>query len=50
MSIIRKTLKNDDSTPLPAFTGGHPVPPTSWGEGAAEMDLSKIQPLHEHLQ
>jgi hypothetical protein len=43
-------MKNDDSAPLPAFTGGHPVPLTSRIEGAAEKDLSKIQPLCEYLQ
>jgi hypothetical protein len=43
-------LKNDDSTPLPVFTSGCHVPLTSWGEGAAGKDLSKIQPLREHLQ
>jgi hypothetical protein len=43
-------LKNDDSAPLPAFTGGHPIPLNSWGEGATGKDLNKIQPLCEHLQ
>jgi hypothetical protein len=43
-------LKNDNSAPLPAFTDGHPVPLTSWGEGVARKYLSKIQPLREYLQ
>jgi hypothetical protein len=43
-------LKNNDSAPLPAFTIGHPVPLTSWGEGVARTDLSKIQPLPEYLE
>jgi hypothetical protein len=43
-------LKNDDSTPLPAFSDGRPVPLTSWGEGATRKDLSRIQTLCENLQ
>jgi hypothetical protein len=30
-------LKNNDSAPLLAFTDGHPVPLTSWGEGRLGM-------------
>jgi hypothetical protein len=43
-------LKNHDSSPLPACTRGGPIPLTSWGEGAARKDLSKIQPLCDCLQ
>jgi hypothetical protein len=43
-------LKNDDSAPLPVFTGGRVVPLTFWGEGAAGKDPNKIQPLCECLQ
>jgi hypothetical protein len=43
-------LRNDFSTPLLAFTGGHPIPLPSWGEGVARKDVSKLQPLHENLQ
>jgi hypothetical protein len=43
-------LENDDSAPLPVFTGGHPVPQPSWREGAAGKDINKIQPLREYLQ
>jgi hypothetical protein len=43
-------LKNDDSTPLPVFISGCPVPLTSWGEEATGKDLSRIQPLQEYHQ
>jgi hypothetical protein len=43
-------LRNDSSALLPAFTGGHPVPLPSWGDGVAREDLSKLQPLRENLQ
>jgi hypothetical protein len=43
-------LKNNDSAPLHAFTSGRLIPLTSWGEGVAGKDLSKIQPLRGYLQ
>jgi hypothetical protein len=43
-------MKNDDSTLLPTFSGGRPIPLTSWGEGAIGKDLSKRQTLYENLQ
>jgi hypothetical protein len=42
-------LRNDASTPLPVFTGSHPIPVPSWGDGVAWKDLSKLQPLCEAL-
>jgi hypothetical protein len=43
-------LKNDDFAPLPTFSGGRPVPLTSWGEGVIRKDLSGMQTLCENLQ
>jgi hypothetical protein len=43
-------MKNNDFTPLPAFSSGHPIPLTSWGEGMIRKDLSMIQALHKKLQ
>jgi hypothetical protein len=43
-------LKNNDSTSLPTFSGGHPIPLTSWGDGMIGKDLSRIQTLCENLQ
>jgi hypothetical protein len=43
-------LKNDDSASVPTFFEGHPIPLTSWGEGAIGKDLSRIQTLRENLQ
>jgi hypothetical protein len=43
-------LKNNDSTPLPRFSGGHPIPLTSLGEGTIRKDLSRIQTLGEDFQ
>jgi hypothetical protein len=37
-------MKNDDFAPLPAFTGGQPIPLTSWGERAAGKDVRKYNP------
>jgi hypothetical protein len=37
-------LKNDDSAPLPTFSGGRPVPLTSWGEGAIERTSAGYKP------
>jgi hypothetical protein len=42
--------KNDDSTLLPAFSGGLPILLPSRGEGAIGKDLSRIQTLRENLQ
>jgi hypothetical protein len=42
-------LRNDASTPLPVFTGSHPIPVPSWGDGVAWKDLGKLQPLCEAL-
>jgi hypothetical protein len=43
-------MKNNDFTPLPAFSSGHPIPLTSWGEGMIRKDLSMIQALDKKLQ
>jgi hypothetical protein len=43
-------LRNDGFAPLPAFTGGHPVPLPSWGDGVAKKDLGKLLPLRKNLQ
>jgi hypothetical protein len=43
-------LKNNDSAPLPMFSGGHPIPLTSLGEGTIGKDLSRIQTLGEDFQ
>jgi hypothetical protein len=43
-------LKNDDSAPLPVFSGGRPIPLTFWGEGTIGKDLSRIQTLCENVQ
>jgi hypothetical protein len=42
-------LKNDASAPLPEFTGGRPVPLSSWGGGVAGKDLGKLQLRQEGL-
>jgi hypothetical protein len=43
-------LRNDDSAPLPVFTGSRLVPLPSLGDGVARKDLNKLQPVHEALQ
>jgi hypothetical protein len=43
-------LSNDTDTPLPVFTGSHPVPQPNWGYGVAQRDLCMIQPLCEVIQ
>jgi hypothetical protein len=43
-------LRNDASTPLPAFTSGRPIPLPSKGDGVAKKDLDKLHPLCENLQ
>jgi hypothetical protein len=43
-------LRNDASALHPAFTGGCPVPLSSWGDGVAQKDLGKLEPLCEALQ
>jgi hypothetical protein len=43
-------LKNDDFTLIPAFSGGHPIPQTFWGEGMIGKDLNMIQTPHQNLQ
>jgi hypothetical protein len=43
-------LKNNDSVLLLAFFGGRLIPVTSWGEGAIEKGLNKIQTLRENFQ
>jgi hypothetical protein len=43
-------LRNDAFTLLPVFTGGHPVPLPSWGDGVAKKDLGKLHSLCENLQ
>jgi hypothetical protein len=40
-------LRNDIDTPLPAFTGGHPIPHPNWEYGVAWADLHRLQPLLE---
>jgi hypothetical protein len=42
-------LRNDPSVLLPMFTGIHPIPLPSWGDGVATNDLGKLQPLREAL-
>jgi hypothetical protein len=43
-------LRNDDPAPLPAFSGGCPIPLTPWGEGAIRKDLCRRQTLRENLE
>jgi hypothetical protein len=43
-------MQNNDSALVPSFTGGRPIPLTSWGEGVVGKDLSRIQPLREYLK
>jgi hypothetical protein len=35
-------LRNDASVPLPAFTGAHPFPLPSWGDGVSAKDLQQL--------
>jgi hypothetical protein len=35
--------------PLPMFTGSHPIPLSSWGDGVARKVLGKLRPVREAL-
>jgi hypothetical protein len=43
-------MRNDASAPLPAFTGGRPIPLPSWEDGVTKKDLGKLHLLRENLQ
>jgi hypothetical protein len=38
-------LRNDADTPLPTFTGSHPIPQPNWGYCVAQTDLHRLQTL-----
>jgi hypothetical protein len=38
-------LKNEADVPLPAFTGGRPIPHPNWEHSVARTHFSRLQPL-----
>jgi hypothetical protein len=40
-------LRNNPSMPLPMFMGSRLIPQPKWRYGVAQMDLCKLQPLHD---
>jgi hypothetical protein len=43
-------MRNDADTPLPVFTGSHPIFQPNWGYSVVRKDLHRLQPLSEVVQ